>query len=165
MEAAVNASTVLVRAMLAYCVHEHQDEAGAATRVHVRLGPRSCSIEDNGRGMGLHREGYVTGLLGQLSARPMPVALHGIGLAVIAMASPAMSVESRRNGQRFTQAFAWGVAQGPVAAAPWEGPTGTQVTFTLPPDAVEIDCAQVMAQVEVWRAALPGLAIEVSFYM
>lgn len=160
----VNASTVLVRALLAYSVHEHQDQAGAATRINLRLQPRSCCIEDDGRGIGLHRDGYVAGLLEQLAARRSEVALHGIGLAVIAMASPKMDIESRRNGQLFTQTFAWGVAQGPVRVEPWGGPTGTRITLRLSEEAAEIDFAQVIAQVEIWRAAHPGLEFKVSVY-
>lgn len=158
----LSASDVLVRALLAYSVHEHQDQAGTATRVDLGLQPRACCVEDNGRGMGLFREGYVVGLLEQLAARRTEVALHGIGLAIIAMSSPFMSIESRRNGQLFTQTFVWGVAQGPVRTQPWAGATGTRVMFTLPDEAAEIDCGHVIAQVELWRAAHPGLEINVS---
>ena len=49
-------------ALIAYSIYEHGYEGGTATRVHVRLGDRSCVLEDNGRGIGLHREGYVVGL-------------------------------------------------------------------------------------------------------
>ena len=155
----VNASAILVRALVAYSVHEHQDEAGAATRVSVKLQPRSCCVEDNGRGMGLHRDGYVAGLLEQLAATRSEVALHGIGLAIVAMSSPCMTVESRRGGLRFTQDFAWGVVQGPVQGEPWDGATGTRVTFTLPDDAPEIAFDQVIAQVDQWRAAHRGFEL------
>jgi hypothetical protein len=64
--------------------------------------------------MGLDREGYVVGLLEQLAARRSEVALHGIGLAIIAMSCPMLRIESRRNGRLFTQVFVWGLAQGPV---------------------------------------------------
>ena len=119
----MNTSTVLVRALLAYSVHEHQD--GTATQLHLTLQPRSCTVQDNGRGMGLDRDGYVVGLLEQLAARRSEVALHGIGLAIIAMSSPLLRIESRRNGRLSAQAFAWGVAQGPVCSEPAEGATGT----------------------------------------
>ena len=69
--------------LIAYSVHEHQE--GSATRVTVTLTPHSCAVEDDGRGMGLDRDGYVSGLLEQLTARQGEVALHGIGLAVLAM--------------------------------------------------------------------------------
>jgi DNA gyrase/topoisomerase IV subunit B len=56
----VNASSVHVLALIAYAVHEHQ--AGSAKRIRVALKPRECTLEDDGRGMGLDRPGYVTGL-------------------------------------------------------------------------------------------------------
>ena len=158
----VSSSAVLVRALLAYSIHEHQDPAGTATRVVVKLQRRRCSIEDDGRGMGLHRDGYVPGLLEQLAGRRSEVALHGIGLAIVAMSSPHMCIESRRGGHLLTQEFAWGAVQGPVRSTPWDGPTGTRVTFTLPDDAPGIAFGEVMAQVDTWRVAYPGLRIEVS---
>lgn len=157
-----SSSAVLVRALLAYSVHEHQDPDGTATRVVVKLQPRCCSVEDDGRGMGLHRDGYVPGLLEQLAAGRSEVALHGIGLAIVAMSLPHLRIESRRGGLLLTQEFAWGAAQGPVRSTPWDGPTGTRVTFTLPDDAPAIAVDQVIAQVDIWRAAHPGLRIEVS---
>ena len=155
-------SAVLVRALLAYSVYEHRYEGGTATQVELRLQPRSCTLEDNGRGISLHREGYVTGLVEQLAVRRGEVALHGLGLAIIAMSSPLMTIQSRRDGRSFVQRFAWGVAQGQLESEPWEGQTGTCVTFVLSDDAPVIDFGEVVAQAEFWRAAHPGLHIEVS---
>ena len=157
----MNTPTILVRALLAYSVHEHH--AGAATRLDVTLGLRSCIVQDDGRGMGLDRDGYVVGLLEQLSARRGEVALHGIGLAIIAMSSPEMRIESRRNGRLSTQTFARGVAQGPVLSEPADGATGTRVMLTLPDEAPAIDRDEVLAQVECWRAAYPELRIDIQF--
>jgi DNA gyrase/topoisomerase IV subunit B len=159
---APNPSVVLVRALLAYSIYEHKYEGGTATRVELKLQPRSCTIEDDGRGIGLHRDGYVTGLVEQLAARRSEVALHGLGLAIIAMSSPSLTVQSRRDGRSFVQRFAWGVAQGQLEAEPWEGPTGTLVTFNISDGAPVIDFAEVIAQAELWRTAHPGLHIEVS---
>lgn len=156
-----NSSAVLVRALLAYSVYEHKYEGGTATQVELKLQPRSCTLEDNGRGIGLHRDGYVTGLVEQLAARRSEVALHGLGLAIIAMSSPSMTIQSRRDGRSFVQRFAWGVAQGQLETEPWDGPTGTRVTFTIPDDAPVIDFGEVVAQAEFWRTAHPGLHIEV----
>jgi len=155
----MNTSTLLVRALLAYSVHEHS--AGTASRLKLRLQPRSCTIEDDGRGMGLDREGYVVGLLEQLAARRSEVALHGIGLAIISMSSPLLTIESHRTGRVFTQTFAWGVAQGPVRSEPSDRGTGTRVTFALPGEALGIEPEEVLAQVDVWRAAYPRLEIDV----
>lgn len=74
----MNTSTAFVRALLAYSVYEHQ--VGSATRVNLVLKARACRLEDDGRGMGLDRDGYVVGLLEQLAARSGEMALHGLGL-------------------------------------------------------------------------------------
>ncbi len=154
-----NPSSVLVRALIAYSVHEHQE--GSATRVVVTLAPRSCTVEDDGRGMGLDREGYVSALLEQLTARQGEVALHGVGLAVLAMFSPLLTIESRRAGRRFTQTYSWGQADGPVRSEPADEVTGTRIAFSLSSEAPAIDEAEVLEQVQVWRAAHPNLRLEV----
>lgn len=158
-----SSSAVLVRALVAYSVYEHGNEGGSATRIDLSLQPRSCTLEDNGRGIGLDREGYVVGLLEQLAVRRSEVALHGIGLAMIAMSCPSMVIESRRKGFLRTQRFAWGVAQGAVASEAWAGATGTRVTLTIADDAPDIDFGEVVEQVELWRQAHQGLEIEVSW--
>jgi DNA gyrase subunit B len=154
-----NPSSVLVRALIAYSVHEHQQ--GSATRVTVTLTPHSCTVEDDGRGMGLDRAGYVTGLLEQLSARQGEVALHGIGLAVLAMSSPHLTIESQRAGRRFTQTYSWGQADGPVRSDPASDATGTRVAFRLSSESPAIDEAEVLEQVRIWRAAHPNLRLDV----
>ena len=157
----IDPSSLLVRALVAYAVYEHGNEGGTATAIKVQLQPRLCILEDNGRGMGLHRAGYAESLLEQLAVRHGNVALHGLGLAVISMSSPSLAIESRRNGLLFKQQFVWGVARGPVQSEPWEGPTGTRITLQIADDAPEIDFGQIVAQVEFWRAAHPGLRIDV----
>ena len=156
---AMNTSTAFVRALLAYSVHEHQ--IGATTHVNLVLGARSCTLEDNGRGIGLDRDGYVVGLVEQLAARGGEVALHGLGLAIIAVSSQLLAIESRRAGRVSTQTYSWGVATGPVRSQPTNDASGTRVTFTLPSEAPAIDEGDVLAQVEVWRAAHPNLRIDV----
>lgn len=158
----VNQSSLLVRALLAYSVHEHGNEGGTASRVELSLGPRACMVVDNGRGIGLHRDGYVTGLIEQLALRQNEVALHGLGLAIVAMSSPLMTIEARRDGRLRTQEFSWGVALAHVKDEPSEGPSGSRISFTLPDAAPEIDIGEVTAQVDHWRKAHPGLRIDVS---
>ena len=75
----VNSSTILVRALIAYSIYEHGNEGGTATRIKLKLQPRLCVLEDDGRGMGLHRAGYAESLLEQLAVRQGNVALHGLG--------------------------------------------------------------------------------------
>jgi hypothetical protein len=156
---AVGTSSLLVRAVLAYSVHEHQ--VGTAKWVRLELQRRSFIVEDDGRGMGLDRDGYLVGLLEQLAGRGGEVALHGIGLAIVAMSSPMLSIESRRGGLLSRQAYAWGIAQGPVHSQPADSERGTRVTVTLPGDAPEIESGDVLAQVEAWRATHPNLEFEV----
>jgi hypothetical protein len=111
--------------------------------------------------MGLDRNGYVSELLEQLAARQGEVALHGIGLAILALSAPLLTIESRRAGRRFTQTYSWGRADGPVRSEPADEATGTRVTFSLSDEAPEIDVAEVLEQVEVWRTAHPNLRLEV----
>ena len=157
-----NTSSVLVRALIAYSVHEHQE--GVATRVVVTLAPHSCTVEDDGRGMGLDRDGYVSGLLEQLAARQGEVALHGIGLEIVAMSAPLLTIESRRAGRRFTQTYSWGQADGPVLSEPADEATGTRVAFSLSNEASEIEEAEVLEQVQVWRTAHPNLRLKFRYW-
>lgn len=154
-----NSSSVLVRALIAFSVHEHQ--VGSATRVAVTLAPESCTVEDDGRGMGLDRDGYVSGLLEQLAARQGEVALHGIGLAILAMSSPLLTIESWRDGRRYRQTFSWGLADGPVQSEAADETNGTRVTLRLANEAPRIDEVDVLEQVSIWRAAHPNLRFEV----
>ena len=157
----VGPSSLLVRALVAYSVYEHGNEGGTATRIKVKLQPRLCILEDNGRGMGLHRAGYAESLLEQLAIRQGNVALHGLGLAIISMSSPSMTIESRRNGTALRQQFAWGVAQGMVESEAWAGPSGTRITLQAAENAPPIDFDQVIVQLDFWRSFHPGLSIEV----
>lgn len=160
-EAGVNFPTTFVLALVAYSVHEHQEDSGSADQIDITLGDGWCSVTDNGRGMGLHRPGYVDGLFEQLSTRKSAVALHGIGMAIVSMSSPLVKIESKRGGQILRQEFEWGRALGPVQSESHDGPSGTRVTVTLPDAAPAIDFDQVMAQAGVWRLANPGLRINV----
>lgn len=152
-------ASVLVRALLAYSVHEHQ--AGSATRLRIRLTSHSCTVEDDGRGIGLDRDGYVRGLVEQLAARRGEVALHGIGLAIVAMASPRLTIESRRAGRRYSQRYSWGVAEDSVSSEPTGEASGTRLTLMLPLDAPPMESDKVLAQVQIWRTAHPNLQIDV----
>jgi DNA gyrase/topoisomerase IV subunit B len=150
---------LLARALLAYSVHEHQE--GHARRIDVWLRPRSFTVQDDGRGMGLHREGYVADLMGLLCGARGALQLHGVGLSVIAASTPSLVVESRRGGKRWTQTFAWGIAGAPPSSEPSGPETGTCITMTVAPGSPDIDPAQVLAQVDVWRDLHKGLTIAV----
>ena len=90
----MNPSSLFTDALLAYSVHEHQ--LGHVKRVDMWVHMRSFTIQDDGRGMGLDRPGYVESLMGLLAGRGGEVQLHGVGLAIIAAATPLLTVESRR---------------------------------------------------------------------
>lgn len=155
----MNASSSAALALIAYAVHEHQ--AGSATRITVTLKQREVVIEDDGRGMGLDRPGYVVGLIEQLGGQQPDVALHGIGLAILALSSPVLTIESHRGGALHRQSFAWGRAQGPVGSVPaTAATTGTRVTMTLPDGAPDVDLDHLLAPIASWRAAHPRLTID-----
>lgn len=147
-------------ALIAYAIHEHQ--AGDAKRIRVELSPRGCTLEDDGRGMGLDRAGYVSSLVEQLTERQTLTALHGIGIAIVAMSSPWLMVESHRNNSLHKQVFSWGRALGPVESGPGSREFGTRVTLMLPQEATPIDPGPVFEQVEHWRASFPELLIDVT---
>jgi DNA gyrase/topoisomerase IV subunit B len=95
------------------------------------------------------------------SLRLGEAALHGIGLAIVAMSSPLLTIESRRTGQLCTQAYSWGVAEGPMRSESAIETTGTRVTFVLPKEAPAIDDEDFLEQIEIWRVAHPGLPIDI----
>ena len=146
-------------ALLAYAVHEHQE--GHARHIDVWLRPESFTIQDNGRGMGLEREGYVEGLMGLLTGRIAVVHLHGVGLSLIATSTPRLEVESRRAGNRWHQSFSWGAADGPPLWEPSGPETGTRITFSGSVSSPEAELAEVGAQAERWLAQNPQLTITV----
>jgi hypothetical protein len=156
-----NRSSLLMRALLAYSIYEHSSEGGIASRVEVQLKPRSCALIDNGRGIGLHRDGYVASLVEQLALRQPEVALHGLGLAMIATACPRMTIESRRDGLIRRQEFSWGVALGEVSVEPFGGASGTCIAFTIADESPDIDFGEVSAQADHWRRTHPALQIDV----
>jgi DNA gyrase/topoisomerase IV subunit B len=155
----VNTSSTCVLALIAYSVHEHQ--VGDAKRIRVVLKPRECVLEDDGRGVGLDREGYVTGLVEQLTDRQCGTVLHGLGLAITAMASPLLVIQSHRHGRVHEQAFSWGRALRPAESSPGTGGVGTRVMLAFSPEAPAIEPQDILAQVDHWRALFPALVLDV----
>jgi DNA gyrase/topoisomerase IV subunit B len=156
---AVVPRSLFARALLAYSIYEHQQ--GHARRIDVWLRPESFTVQDDGRGMGLDREGYVEGLMGLLVGRPAVVQLHGVGLSLVAASTPRLEVESRRGGSLWKQSFAWGVADGPPL---WEsaGPeTGTRISFFGLAGSSDVELAELSAHIERWRQWNPALTIVV----
>lgn len=153
------ASALLARALLAYSIHEHQE--GHVGRIDIWVRPESFAVRDDGRGMGLHREGYVEGLMGLLVGQSGAVHLHGVGLSLIAASTPRLEVESRRDGSLWKQSFTWGVADGPPVREPAGPETGTCMTFHMPAGFQELELDDLLAQVTLWRERNPHLRIVV----
>jgi DNA gyrase/topoisomerase IV subunit B len=152
-------STRLACALIAYSVHEHQE--GHVSRIDVRIGPRRCVVEDDGRGMGLDREGYAQGLMGLLICRCADVHLHGVGLSLVATSTPRLHIESRRDGTLWTQTFAWGEAVGPPSRIGPAAASGTCIAMDVAAEDADIEPDGVIARIEHWRAANPKLVIGV----
>jgi DNA gyrase/topoisomerase IV subunit B len=152
-------STLIARALLAYSVYEHHE--GHATRVDVWVRPESFTVQDDGRGMGLDREGYVEGLVGLLVGRPGTVQLHGVGLSLIGASTPRLSIESRRGGRLWKQSFAWGIADGLPLQEPCGPETGTRITFDRSAGSSAFDLVELSRQIDLWREAHPRLKIVV----
>ena len=149
--------SLFARALVAYSVHEHQQ--GHARRIDVWLQPEAFTVQDDGRGIGLDREGYVEGLIGLLVDYPGVVQLHGVGLSLVAASTPRLEVESQRGGSLWKQSFAWGVADGPPRQEPAGPQTGTRITFVGQASSSDVELAEVAAQVNRWREWNPELTI------
>ena len=148
---------LLVKALLAYSVHEHQ--LGHTRQVEVWLGPEEIALQDDGRGMGLDRDGYVENLLGTLVGQSGEVQLHGIGLSLVGACTPRLVIESVRGEVAWRQSFELGVASEPPARLASHRSIGTLITLAGLPPLSAAGVAGVAALSNVWQAANPGLAI------
>ncbi|MGY6704070.1 DNA topoisomerase IV subunit B [Roseinatronobacter sp.] len=133
--------------LVAEVLDNSMDEAvaGHANRIEVELhADYSVTIRDNGRGIPidphpkfpgksalevilctLHAGGKFSGKAYQTSG-----GLHGVGASVVNALSDHMRVEVARNRELFSQEFARGLPQGPVAkVGPAPNRRGTSVTF------------------------------------
>lgn len=149
---------LLAKALIAYSIHEHQ--LGHVTRIDVRFMATEVAVLDDGRGMGLDREGYVAGLVGTLLGGREAVQLHGIGLSLVAAAVPKLEVVSRRGATCWAQTFEHGVPSGPASLTSSETP-GTSIRISQLRKISTRDVADVVAQIQVWREANPTLTIVV----
>ena len=141
--------TLSACALLAYALHEHQ--AGHAHRIDLWLFPESFTVQDDGRGVGLDREGYVEGLMGLLVGHPGVIQLHGVGLSLVAASTPRLEVESWRSGSLWKQSFTWGVADHPPRREPAGRQTGTRITFVGRASSPSVELAELVAQIDRWR--------------
>lgn len=146
---------LLVNALVAYSVHEHQ--LGYVRRIDIRIDPDRVVVHDDGRGIGLDREGYVEDLLATLVGQGGNVQLHGVGLSIIAALTPALEVASNREGTAWKQAFAYGVPIKPAAQDPGGVRAGTRITLVGVPAPSEADVSSIRLRCKVWEDAHPGL--------
>jgi DNA gyrase subunit B len=125
--------------------------AGYCDTIDVRiLADGGIRVVDNGRGIPvkLHpKEGIpaVTVALTVLHAGgkfgdggyKVSGGLHGVGVSVVNALSSHLTVEVRRDGYRWSQAFSLGVPDGPLEQHEPTDETGTTVTFYASPEIFE----------------------------
>lgn len=148
---------LLAKALLAYSVHEHQ--LGHVRRIDIWIRPDGVVIPDDGRGMGLDREGYIEGLLGTLVGQGADVQLHGVGLSMVAALTPIFEVESNRDGTVWKQRFEFGLAVAPASRAPGGPEIGTRIALNGLGAPSAANVVGLLSQCEVWRKANPGLTL------
>jgi DNA gyrase subunit B len=125
--------------------------AGVCDRIEVTLlDDGGVRVVDNGRGIPVDEHPVekmpaVTVALTQLHAGgkfggggyKVSGGLHGVGVSVVNALSTRLEVDIRRDGYRWTQAFASGVPEGPLERHEPTDETGTTVTFWASPDIFE----------------------------
>jgi DNA gyrase/topoisomerase IV subunit B len=153
-------SALLICALIAYSVHEHQE--GFVNEISISLSAEGFTIDDDGRGIGLHRAGYVESLMGTLVGGPGAVQLHGVGLSLVAASLATLTVQSRRNGELWTQRFVRGIAEVPPSHESAQyAKTGTHMAGRFLPGQRQVDLAALEPQFCVWRSRYPELLIRI----
>ncbi len=152
--------------------------AGFANRLEVTLYPdNSLEVKDNGRGMpvDIHPEEKVPGIeliLTRLHAGAkftqknyqFSGGLHGVGVSVVNALSKRLEVEVRRDGGRFTCAYADGEATEPLTRNEDIGRrnTGTSIRFWPNPkyfDSAKFATAKLVHALRAKAVLCPGLKV------
>ena len=152
--------------------------AGFANRLEVTLYPdNSLEVKDNGRGMpvDIHPEEKVPGIeliLTRLHAGAkftqknyqFSGGLHGVGVSVVNALSKRLEVEVRRDGGRFTCAYADGEATEPLTKNEDIGRrnTGTSIRFWPNPkyfDSAKFATAKLVHALRAKAVLCPGLKV------
>ena len=117
--------------------------AGYCDRVDVTINADgSCTVKDNGRGIptGIHPKMGISTLEVVLTVLhaggkfggegyAFSGGLHGVGSSVVNALSEWLVAQVRQNGKLHTMRFHRGVPDGPMEVEPYEGETGTTITF------------------------------------
>ena len=122
--------------------------AGFCSRVDVTIHPDdSVTVVDDGRGIPVAKMAkedrsalevvltvlHAGGKFGEGGGYKVSGGLHGVGVSVVNALSEELHVEVRRDGHVFTQDYARGAPQAPIAEGAKTKETGTTITFR--PDA------------------------------
>jgi len=184
--------------LVAEVLDNSMDEAvaGFASRIEVELAAdHTVTIRDNGRGIPvdphpkfpgksalevimctLHSGGKFSGKAYQTSG-----GLHGVGASVVNALSDVMRVEVARNRTLYSQSFARGLPQGPLATVgPAPNRRGTSIMFHADPEifgSLQFKPARMMKMarskaylfsgVEIrWKTAIPDgdIPLEATFH-
>jgi len=155
------------------------DEAmnGHADLIKVRLSSdaRSCTVEDNGRGIPVdlhpkHKKPALELILTTLHAGGKfdnknyntSGGLHGVGSSVVNALSSSLTAEVKRGGKEYRQSFRRGRARSELKVVGPARGTGTRIVFT-PDDeifgGVPFDAELIRERLEVKAFLNPGLRI------
>ena len=155
------------------------DEAmnGYADLIKVRLSSdgRSCTVEDNGRGIPVdlhpkHKKPALELILTTLHAGGKfdnknyntSGGLHGVGSSVVNALSSSLTAEVKRGGKEYRQSFRRGLARGEMKLVGPARGSGTKISFT-PDDEIfgEVcfDAELIRERLEVKAFLNPGLRI------
>ncbi len=130
--------------LLRELVYNSVDEAlaGACSQISVTLGPGSCRVEDDGRGIPteIHPGEGVSAcevVLTKLHSGSkfsrgsyrFSAGLHGVGLSCVNALSERLKVAIRRKGILYAQEYRRGAPAGPLRAAGKSAGRGTTVEF------------------------------------
>lgn len=154
----MSSASLITNALLAYSIHEHQERH--VHRVDLTIDGDRLIVQDDGRGMGLDRPGYVVGLLGTVNGGTGWVQLHGVGLSLIASLSTRLTIESIRPTGAWRQSFSFGIPDAEPVPCQSDRERGTRWEVTLPARPAAADIAAIRSQQRRWASSHPNCKVE-----